>query len=114
MPTSEFCIVLCSAPPDDAEPIASTLISSGLAACVSRLPVRSHYLWEGAMVEDGEELLIIKTVWSRFESIVHTLQRIHTYELPEIIAIPLKGGEPAYLEWVRDQTRHDIQGIGER
>jgi periplasmic divalent cation tolerance protein len=110
MSTSDFCIVLCSAPSADAETIATTLVSSGLAACVSRLPVRSHYLWQGVLVADSEELLIIKTVWARFESIVQTLQKIHTYELPEIIALPLIGGEPAYLEWVRERTNPNIQG----
>ena len=102
----DYCIVLCTVPRADARKIATPLISSGLAACVNRMPVHSHYMWEGEMVEDDEELLLIKTISARFEEILIIIKEIHPYELPEIIAVPLVNGDASYLAWLQEQTKH--------
>lgn len=103
MPDSH-CIVLCTVP--DAEQgaaLAEGLVDGRLAACVNIVPgLTSIYRWQGAVQRDAECLLIIKTRQDRFEALRDTLQARHPYELPEIIAVPLSGGLPAYLAWIDD------------
>jgi periplasmic divalent cation tolerance protein len=82
--------------------LAETLVEERLAACVNRLPgVASTYRWEGKVVTDSEELLLIKTTAARFEALQARLLALHPYELPELIAVPIERGHAAYLDWVR-------------
>lgn len=102
----QHCIVLCTAPdPATAEALAQTVVEARLAACVNVLPgVRSVYRWQGAIHADSESLLIIKTRRDRFAALSAALRAQHPYELPEIIAVPLSDGLPAYLAWVDQNT----------
>ncbi len=96
-----LCYCTC---PDaaSAQAIAEALIGERLAACVNRLPgVASTYRWRGQVTTDAEELLLIKTVASRFEALKTRLLALHPYELPELIAVPVERGHAAYLDWVR-------------
>lgn len=96
------CLTTC---PDaaTAERIAEALVGEGLAACVNLLPgVTSVYRWQGAVERSAEVLLIIKTTESGFAALRDRLVEIHPYELPELIAVPVGPGLPAYLDWVRD------------
>lgn len=100
--TEEHCIVLCTVP-DRAtgEQLAQNLVEARLAACVNLLPaVTSFYRWQGKIQKDAECLLLIKTRRDRFVALCETLRRLHPYELPEIIAVPLIAGLPAYLSWL--------------
>ncbi len=100
--TEEHCIVLCTVP-DAAtgEQLAQSLVEAKLAACVNLLPaVTSIYRWQGKLQKDVECLLFIKTRRDRFASLCETLRELHPYELPEIIAVPLIDGLPAYLSWL--------------
>lgn len=100
--TEEHCIVLCTVP-DTAtgELLAQNLIEARLAACVNLLPaVTSFYHWQGNIQKDAEGMLIIKTRRDRFAALCETLSQLHPYELPEIIAVPLIAGLPAYLSWL--------------
>jgi len=82
--------------------IAEALVDERLAACVNRLPgVASTYRWQGRVTTDAEELLLIKTVASRFEALKGRLLALHPYELPELVAVPVEHAHPAYLAWVR-------------
>jgi periplasmic divalent cation tolerance protein len=89
-----------------AERLAAMLIERRLAACVSVLaPCRSVYHWNGA-VETAEEVpLLIKTTAARYAALERAIVDGHPYELPEVIAVPLGRGLPAYLEWVAGETR---------
>jgi periplasmic divalent cation tolerance protein len=100
------CIVLCTAPdPATAETLARAVVEARVAACVNLLPgMRSIYRWQGAVQQDSETLLIIKTRSDRFAALSSVLQALHPYELPEIIAVPLSDGLPAYLAWVDQNT----------
>lgn len=102
----QHCIVLCTAPdPTTAETLARSVVEARLAACVNLLPgVRSVYRWQGAVQADSETLLIIKTRRDRFTALADALRAQHPYELPEIIAVPLSDGLPAYLAWVDQNT----------
>jgi periplasmic divalent cation tolerance protein len=89
-----------------AERIADLLIEKKLAACVNILaPCRSVYRWQGAVQHDEEHPLLMKTTTERYPALELALRAAHPYELPEIIAVPVERGLPAYLEWVAAETR---------
>jgi periplasmic divalent cation tolerance protein len=91
---------------DEAERLARLLVDRRLAACVNILaPVRSIYRWEGKVEDVAEWLLFIKTSLSRFEELSETVRAAHSYQLPEIVALPLIAGFPAYLDWLEEETR---------
>ena len=100
---AEILLVLTSCPDEaTAATIALALVEAGLAACVNRVAgVRSTYRWQGRVADEPEVLLIIKTVAARYQELEMRLKSLHPYELPEIIAVPLAGGSPDYLSWLR-------------
>ena len=101
-------VVLCTcASADEARRIAGELIGQHLAACVNLLPaVRSIYHWKGA-VEDGEEtLMIIKSARPLFDRLRTAIVRLHSYDVPEIIALPIVDGDASYLAWMDKELLH--------
>ena len=89
-----------------AERLAALLIEQRLAACVNILaPCRSVYRWKGAVRRDEEHPMLIKTTAERYPALEKALREGHPYELPEIIAVPIERGLPAYLDWVAAETR---------
>jgi periplasmic divalent cation tolerance protein len=106
--TDTHCIVLCTVP-DAAtgESLARALVEARLAACVNILPgLTSIYRWKGEVHQDNELLLIAKTRRDRFEALSVMLSGLHPYELPEIIAVPITNGLPAYLSWIDHTLEH--------
>jgi len=88
---------------DTAKQIAESLVTRGLAACINILPgVESVYKWKGQVECEQEYLLIIKTRADAYSSVEQAILKQHPYELPEIIAVPLANGLPAYLAWIDD------------
>ena len=84
-----------------AERLADILIEKRVAACVNILaPCRSVYRWKGAVQHDEEHPLLIKTAAERYPDLEAAIRAAHPYELPEIIAVPIERGLPAYLEWL--------------
>ena len=106
MPTDEYIMVLTTCNSSEISSlIADTLISDKLAACVNIIKgVESVYQWQGKIEHDNEILLIIKTRQSLFSRIEQSIQKLHNYELPEIIAVPIKIGEKNYLNWIQSAT----------
>ena len=89
-----------------AERLADTLIGKQLAACVNILaPCRSVYRWKGAVQHDEEHPMLIKTTRECYAALERELRAGHPYELPEIIAVPIERGLPAYLDWVAAETK---------
>ena len=89
-----------------AEKLADALIADGLAACVNILsPCRSVYRWQGVVQHDEEFPLLIKSTRERYAALEQAIRAAHPYELPEIIAVAVERGLPAYLDWVSEQTR---------
>jgi periplasmic divalent cation tolerance protein len=88
-----------------ARALADHLVSARLAACVNILaPCRSVYRWQGA-IEDTEEVpLLIKTTAARYAELEAAIRATHPYELPEVVAVPISHGLPAYLAWVATET----------
>ncbi len=89
----------------EARKLAAALIEKHLAACVNiTAPITSVYRWKGAVEESKEWLLIIKSRRERFEELRVLLEGAHSYELPEVLAVPVVEGSPNYLTWVEDET----------
>jgi periplasmic divalent cation tolerance protein len=89
-----------------ADKLADALVADGLAACVNILsPCRSVYRWNGEVRHEEEFPMLIKTTPERYAALEQAIRAGHPYELPEIIAVPVERGLPAYLEWVAEQTR---------
>ncbi|MCM1984136.1 divalent-cation tolerance protein CutA [Lyngbya confervoides] len=93
----------------EARAIAQQLIQQKLAACVNLFPLESLYLWEGHLQEAAEWQLIIKTTAHCFDTLRTTVIAHHSYEVPEILALPIVAGSPPYLDWLRTQT--PISGV---
>jgi periplasmic divalent cation tolerance protein len=99
-------IVFCTCPQESADNIADAILQDRLAACVNILPeVKSKYWWKGKLNTDSESLLIIKTRDDLVEKLVTKIKEIHPYEVPEVIAFEIKGGNADYLRWIGEETR---------
>lgn len=100
-------ILVISTLPDreHAEKLARALIDQKLAACVNILPAAtSVYRWQGKVETASETIVLIKTTMARYPALESAIKTQHPYELPEIIAVPLVAGLPAYLAWVETET----------
>jgi len=88
-----------------AEKLADALVAKRLAACINILaPCRSVYRWHGAVQHDEEHPVLIKTTRAAYAELEAQIRAHHPYELPEIIAVPIERGLPAYLDWVAAET----------
>lgn len=103
-PAAEYVAVLITAGSgEEAGRIAGQLVTARLAACVNILgPIRSVFEWEGTIRRDEETLLIAKSRRDRFDAIVDLVSGIHSYEVPEILALPVAEASARYLAWMRD------------
>lgn len=96
-------IVILSTCASEAEAgkLANLLVEARLAACVNVVPqVRSFYRWQGKIESSAEFLLLIKSSRELFEPVRAAIERAHSYEVPEVIALPVVDGAPAYLSWM--------------
>ena len=83
------------------EKIATALVEEREAACVNIVPgIRSIYRWEGKVWNEKEFLLIVKCPSDNFEAVRCRIRQMHTYQVPEVIALPLTAGDPEYLAWL--------------
>ncbi len=92
---------------DEGRRIGRALVEQRLAACVSvvHAPVESIYRWKGKVETANEFLLIIKTARGRFAQLEEAVKRLHSYKIPEIIALPIEKGSRDYLRWLSDSVR---------
>ncbi|SDM85148.1 divalent cation tolerance protein [Allokutzneria albata] len=90
---------------DAAEDLARSLVTEGLAACVQVVgPVRSVYRWRGEVCVDQEWQLVIKTAEERMEALTKHVRAHHSYEVPELVAVPITAGSADYLDWISEQV----------
>jgi len=99
-------IVFITAPNEaEAEKIAKALVEERLAACVNiTKDIRSIYRWQGKIEDDREIFMIIKTRKDLFEALSIRVKEIHSYDVPEIIALPIVEGSKEYMQWIKDST----------
>ena len=89
---------------DEAHRIAQKLVEERLAACVNVMPgVRSFYRWKGAIEQSDECILVIKSSRDLFDRLRLELEKAHTYEVPEVVAMPIVAGSPNYLNWLETE-----------
>ncbi|NWF75424.1 MAG: divalent-cation tolerance protein CutA [Nitrospirae bacterium] len=101
----ELLIFITASNQDEAVKIAKELIGNKLAGCVNIIKdIRSIYRWEGKIQDDSEVLMIAKTQKHIFDSLVKKVKELHSYTVPEIIAIPIIAGSEDYLKWLKDVT----------
>ncbi len=99
--TDKIVISSTTGSEEEAWRIARALVEGRLAACVQIVPgIQSVYRWEGAVEEASEFLLLIKTSRERFQEVASAIARLHSYELPEVLATPVVDGSERYLEWL--------------
>lgn len=90
---------------ETAEKLAHALIEQQLAACVNILPgATSVYRWQGKVESASETIVLIKTTMACYPALENAIKKQHPYELPEIIAVPVSAGLPAYLDWVATES----------
>jgi len=106
MATNDYIIVLTTCNSSElASSIAETLVKQKLAACVNIVNgVESVYQWQGKIERDQEILLTIKTRQSLFSQVEQAIAGLHSYELPEVIAVPIVSGTKIYLNWIQSTT----------
>lgn len=103
--TQALLVFVTVASRGDGERLAEAVVGERLAACVNLLgPMRSIYRWQGAISRDDEYLLLIKTTAARYAGLEARLRALHTYDVPEIIALPIECGLASYLEWLANAT----------
>src|SRR5574341_1136674 len=102
----EFIVVYVTAGSgEEADRLAQALVGEHLAACVNRIrSIRSVYRWQGKVEQSDEELLIIKTSRQLFSALEKRVKELHSYSVPEIIAVPVLEGSIEYLSWLREQV----------
>lgn len=99
-------VFVTTASQEEATRIGKALVEQGLAACANIIPaITSIFRWEGKVSEEAECLMVLKSRADLFEELAGAVKRLHSYEVPEIIGVPIEQGWPAYLSWVRDSTR---------
>lgn len=98
-------VLVTASSQSEAEKIASVLVEMKLAACVSLMPIHSIYRWQGEIHKDQEWQLIIKTDLGLFSNLETQVQELHSYEVPEIIALPIVAGSEGYLQWMGEECR---------
>lgn len=102
------CVVLTTAgTEEEAQQLAEGLVAGRLAACVQVLPVHSTYIWQGELHRDPEWLLLIKTTTARYGDVEAFIREHHSYQVPEIVQVPIHQGLAAYLAWVESAVAQE-------
>ena len=110
MSSNDYIVVLTTCPSEDeGKTIAKTLVKEKLIACANIVAnVLSIYKWESKLCEDNEVLIIIKSQRKHFQKISKRIKDLHSYDVPEIIALPIIKGSKTYLDWILSETNMDL------
>jgi len=102
-----FCVVLTTVKDRaEAKRLAERLVSEKLAACVSAIPnVTSVYRWRGKVERAREVLVVVKTSMKKLDRLIPRIKELHSYEVPEILALRIERGLPEYLKWISESLR---------
>ena len=101
----EIVVFITASNEDEASKIARTLVEAGFAGCVNIIKnIRSIYNWHGKIEDEAEVLMIVKTRKPLFDALMKKVKELHSYTVPEIIAMPIIEGSEDYLKWLREVT----------
>jgi len=101
-----YLVYMTAADAAEAETVGAALVEKRLAACVNVLgAVRSMFWWEGAVQKEDEVVFIAKTAEDRLEPLKQEVRAQHSYDVPCVVALPMAGGDPEFLEWIVSATR---------
>ena len=99
--TNKIVVLSTCGSPEEADRLARSLVEQRLAACVNVIPgISSHYWWQGRLETAQECLLLVKSSRERFDQLRSVLEQAHSYEIPEVIALPVVDGSLNYLNWI--------------
>ena len=102
---SAIVVIVTASNEEEAAKIGRALVEERLAACANIVPkIRSIYRWEGKVQDDPEALMLIKTTDKAFDALVSRVKELHSYSVPEIIALPIGAGSSDYLSWIEEST----------
>ena len=102
----KIAILVTASSMDEAAKIGRTLVEEGFAACANIVEgVRSIYRWKGEVCDDQECLMVVKTTAPNFDAVEKRVRELHSYEVPEVIAIPIVKGSKPYLDWLEENSR---------
>jgi periplasmic divalent cation tolerance protein len=105
--TDKIVVLSTFASAEEARRVAGTLVEKKLAACVNVIPgIRSVYRWEDAIVDEEEVLLVIKSSRALIQELTDEIERLHSYDVPEVIALPVVDGAERYLAWMNRELAH--------
>lgn len=102
---TEIVVLVTTATEDEAVRIGRSLVESRLAACANVIPrIRSIYRWEGKIADEQESLIVLKSRAELFSDLEQEVKRLHSYSVPEVIAIPISAGSSQYINWIHAET----------
>ncbi len=105
MKTTNYCTIITTvSDANKARALASAILASRTAACAQWFAIESMYSWKGVVENEREILIQFKTTAAQSEALQQSIREHHDYETPEIIELPITGGSPEYLDWIRQQT----------
>jgi periplasmic divalent cation tolerance protein len=107
-PSQYGVVLVTTSSVEEAEEIATVLVQEQFAACVSILPINSIYTWQGKLHKEQEWQLLIKTDLAQFPILEAKIRELHSYEVPEIIALPIIAGSQPYLNWISQQVNKNF------
>lgn len=104
--TDAVIVLITAGSGEEAEKIAKALVDDHIAACVNIVPdVRSIFFWEGKTQDAHEALLVCKSKRTQMEKLIGRVKALHSYSVPEIIALPIIAGSSEYLNWVQETVK---------
>jgi periplasmic divalent cation tolerance protein len=104
--TSQYSVIITTtSSKNDAEKIIRPLLEEKLAACIQIYDIKSFYSWEGKINEDNEQILLIKAKSDLYKEIEESIRKNHTYDVPEIIQLPILNGSASYLNWIEEVSK---------
>jgi periplasmic divalent cation tolerance protein len=102
----EIVIFVTTSSKEEAQKIGGNLVELKLAACANILsPIQSIFHWQGKVCDEQEVLMILKSVKNNLDIIIEKVKQLHSYEVPEIIALPIIAGSEEYLSWIKEETK---------
>ena len=108
--TDYILVIITASSAEEAKSISDLLLNKRLAACTNQIAdVKSLYWWKDSIESEDEVMLLAKSRASLFDDIVLAVKEVHSYDIPEVLAIPILSGSPEYLNWIFEETGEKVK-----